>query len=737
MTQNNQLAHKQHSDPEFDDIVKRKLMTIAQGALFKRLLAGEAPDDKLILNELVRLSKQHDPITLATLVFFAVFGHDKSETPPGEESLLQQSHLEILLALILTVDLKWYRRGNVITSDALNVISSGLVEAQLAAFLILRDRLPAENDHPKVKIRVDTYAQTLFIRNQGSPSQIKELVRRFFAPTNEQCIQNWGFSVSEFFDAATSLQRELELRLTKYLRKIRQIAEGSTRNQRRNLYKTLMKPSPKEQKAIEALIAEKQDNGSFVDELLVACVRRHTAIFALTEWQRWLPQANPRELEALLDRLSFCFGDLATFDLDYVFLGNPVWSRPFIRVREKEWLCLGVFLLNSFPIQIGQTAIASLEGAVDRFNHHKGHILEEWIHELTCKVFGEPSTYLNVARTEAADGETGENDIVVFTDGLLILIEAKSGEADEAAGRGGALSLKSAAEHLIAEPSSQSGRFVRFLQNHSTVTLPSVNKELTLAYENVRRLVRLSITFEYLGLLSSRLLKFRQSGTLATGPALAPVINMLDYDSMVDLLESPIVITNYLSHREDLELDPELDVADESDYLAFYLKYRFTDESLERLKTHEIFGSTQQSSDYFQFRKGMKPKISLSRFFAELIFSVQHNRVPGWTFAGSCLLDCPQSLEKNIDEARSQLRAATTSDAEGRGVSFTWKFKTSVTCFTYVCMSGAPRSDSIERFRPARSPARFNLLIIEALNDSGTSELHFDFREADYSPIVP
>src|SRR5205085_6542386 len=63
------------------------------------------------------------------------------------------------------------------------------------------------------------------------------------------------------------------------------------------------------------------------------------------------PAARPA-LHRVMDAHSMAFGDLADANPNYLFLDNPLWTRPFIKLSEEVWFCPAFITPLSFCLDI-------------------------------------------------------------------------------------------------------------------------------------------------------------------------------------------------------------------------------------------------------------------------------------------------------------------------------------------------------------------------------------------------
>lgn len=724
---------------EFGETVYSKLLdTVSWSKVLPKALKGEPLDDQVILYDLIRKIRRFDPLVLLSLFYFLALARVKDSNESVESHVLQQSHFELLQALALRIELRQYAKNMFIPAQQSHEIAQDLVDAFMAAyFILLRGK---SREEPSIKPKDDAYGQALFVRNQGTQSQIREFVRRFFEPLEHESQCEFGFTVHQLFDAMWRLHTSIEHRFSAFFTKLTTVLRAGSRTAIWNKLEVTFQPNKREEALLSTSVRQVEELPLYAQELMSLCFRwaRRTCVFSVDEVLELLPTTSKDQLIRAMKQISFSFGELSGTDLNHVFLGNPVRNKPLICLDEKQYLMAGICLFHSYPFEVGLELLSTVPGARDKFHARKGKILEDWIFELTRAVFGIARTFKNLLRTVPLHGEDGENDVLVFTDGLLLLIEAKSGEADEAVARAAHMSIRNAAQHLIAEPARQSTRLIRFLQRtekEQVLQSRDGQRTLTISINDVRRVVRVSVTLEYLGMLSSRIAKFRDANILPNDSDLAPTMNLLDFDIVATILDKPSYFIHYLSKREELEMQADLQ-CDEQDWLGFFLRFGFTDKAVEKLKTSQLMGCSQYHASYVNEGKGSKPVPGTCELFTKLLPIIDQGMIDGWTFAGPCLLDCPQDLASRIDQVVNQLDQVCAANTGSGSVTFLWGDAHHRTLFAYgaqFCSDAVLEPSAL--LAVAEHPARFQIAVIGRPLGSGDLEYKISCYERPICPL--
>lgn len=645
----------------------------AQFALLSERVQGwiegkPIPDDQELLLEALHLTRKIDPLQLLSFATLQAFAGQRSDSSYLGDRPVQQCHLELIQGLMLTLPIGSYSRSAVMTDKHSWEIFE-LIRDSLLAFSINfhkdeytgRDAKDAANS-----IVNDARQETLFVRNQAFGHQVKALIRRIFAPVDVSMKEACEFTADELMDFVLAIWKSVNDRASKYYTKLEIIRHKTSRTEICQEFAHQFGLSDSEKRKFREQFDPNLDEQGLFNALHTATSNRCTRIFTFSfaELKKLFPSnISDPALKRLLDKLSLKFGDLRNFDTNFFFLGNPVWVQPVIQLSETDYYFAGLGAFFSFPLEILLSVLKEHAQIVDHFHQGKGKILESWVLEGVAKYFPAQEIYRNVLRTQPVHGEDGENDIVVLTDRLLFLIEAKSGEAEPGALRGGYPSLKASLEHLAVEPGDQSGRFIEFLTTHpgrQQFTTGDTARDLVIDFAQVRRVIRLSITLDGLGILAAKVHRLKTAGLATNTWDPAPCMSLFDFLMCTELLDSAPVLLHYFASREAIER-MNCWRSDEQDFLGLYIREGYSSLSASPGGEHELYGESKHVFDYFynQFKgtPSAKPTIALPETWAKLCEVANATRSPNWTESMLLLLSVPSKLQKDAELCIKQLTA--------------------------------------------------------------------------------
>ena len=189
--------------------------------------------------------------------------------------------------------------------------------------------------------------------------------------------------------------------------------------------------------------------------------------FTLEHAQSLLNTKVPDEiLERLLDRLSYQFGHLKDFNKEYFVLGNPVLSRPFIRVAERSYFSAIWGVLPHIALDVLEDLVWADDSLRNVYTKAKADFLELEVERLFRKTFPNASVHRGSLWTDRQTGQVYENDLTVVLDNFALVVEAKSGVVSDPARRGAPKRLFETLRELIEEPSEQALRFIDHLERN-------------------------------------------------------------------------------------------------------------------------------------------------------------------------------------------------------------------------------------------------------------------------------
>ena len=174
-------------------------------------------------------------------------------------------------------------------------------------------------------------------------------------------------------------------------------------------------------------------------------------------------------IERVISEWSLSFGDLADANRDHLYLNNPVWQRPFIRLEDGRlfWPIPNISL--TFGFEMFELLTDPHKALAIAYHDARAEMLEEELGTLLSRHFPAGRVLRGLKWTDAADSVAYENDIAVVIDRTILIFEAKSRRVSPSALRSSRDRLSVEIEKLMVEPAEQSRRLMNKLSTERQV----------------------------------------------------------------------------------------------------------------------------------------------------------------------------------------------------------------------------------------------------------------------------
>lgn len=605
------------------------------------------------------------------LAAFVAYGLQSGLADNGSQTSLVpnvlQHHAELLQAIVLTIPQDEWRLESLLFTANQTLFETVPTIANTFFMLRLLEGEAVEGDGEALLIRSvqdRMRMHTHGVRNWGYYQQVVQVSRDLYRGLDEGMKVHHGFSASEAIDVMAALVAECERRQAAHFGLLRKVLRGKTANQIVQLYYRLvpgMNGSADEMMSgLPKGITREQMIGFVMahwDLRLVDTVKFDAADVAA------IAGVSTEKTTLVLEALSLSPGALAGNNPEYLFLENPVWTKPVIKL-DDVYFC-----------PIPQMAFSHIHRLMDRLAEEAG---------LQKRLKDRRSTYLEqeletVFRTAlpGADvragvkwkkgGQQFESDLIVIIDQVVIIVEAKSHRLTPQGLRGAPDRVKRHIQEIVLEPSIQSARLEGLIGEAragdpvATATLAEIGIDASIA----SRVVRLSVSLADLSALSASEQDFKKLGWVPEDHALAPTMLIADLKCVADILDNELLLIHYLSERYYLQKSLNL-LGDELDFLGLYLITGFNLAELKDKFTE--FSPSGMSGPIDLYYEGTqagltlsKPKMQLTPMFRQIVERITRMKPTGWTLVGLHLLSCAdpaeqKAIERNLTKLRVFVR---------------------------------------------------------------------------------
>ena len=643
--------------PEHHEKFKADTMEAARKALkqFPQVVGGL----KAILRDVY---PPHILAAFASYSFRSYVGDRGVESREAHNDV-QQYHGEFLQALALSLSPdEWGKQP--VTPDKMQEVFDAMPQISGAVFGESVTSVPEGMGEVEMIIRglqQRIKFHTLGVRNWGYFQHVVENSRKLLAPLDDGFRDTLGFGATDLLDILTAIVREYEDRQNKHFQLLRKIARGKNHRQVLRLY---YRHVPDLGGTADELISNLPS--SLTKQQALGMVMAHldlrlAEISTFTTAQvSAISGLDGNTAKLVLDSISLEPGELAQKQVEYFFLGNPVWEKPIIRMGSDVFFTPipQAALSHINRIVDNLVRVANLEASLQK---RRAEFLEEELVQIVSGALPNANIQTNVKWK--VGGETFETDLLVVQDRIVLIGEAKSHRLTPEGLRGAPKRVKRHIDDLVISPSVQSARLEKLIEQSKDgdKEASKLVRELGIDTSVVDRVVRFSATLDDLSVLSASETEFKKAGWLPKDHQLAPAILITDLRCITEILGNPLLFYHYLSERYYFQKSFET-FGDELDFLGLYLVSGF---NLAALKQENIrLASTGMSAPIDRYYESQhagfnipKPRAEMGKYFQSVVDRLGQQQPPGWTTVGMHLLSCADPKEqREIDRAIAKVK---------------------------------------------------------------------------------
>jgi hypothetical protein len=620
-----------------------------------------------LYNDLKQILSEYNPILIAATISVSSLTQSigKSGTQSSRDSNFLPSHLEYFQALSLTIPQNELgtREPN---SAIIQKIHDCLIELFQAIPLSRFDAKldTSEQERAAISIQERLRLATQFVRNWGVHSKTVEIAYGLYKKFDSSFESHYGFSITQSIAVFQALVDQFESKLNQ---------------DRSSFFEATKEKTPVGIWKKYAITKQYGDaEVEFVQEKLhIKSMSRHEIIaFIFNDHQRYfdritdidIPDISSRtnipeeKIDRILSEFSFELGALIDFNPDHLFLNNPIWKNPLLKIGSS----FQSIIPFTFFSHIKQCIEARLRAFIDdKVSDWRAEYLESKVNDLITSKF--PSAWIK-RNFKWREGDVQyENDVLVVIDSHLLIFECKSHKIHEIAMRGGEKKIASAVDNIISDAAMQSWRLKSKIQR--------VRDKIDVDYQfdqafpkpisGIYKILRISVTLEDFILTSSDYSDLRIAGWLPKEFRPCPNISLSDFLLICEIFDNPIHFIHYLQRRSEL-CEKSMLQGDEMDFLGVYTKTLL---NYDNIPIHEygkisLNGMSDLVVKYFEARdEGIvleKPKPAISGLFQRLINQLEIRKSLRWTEIGCILCDFlpddQRKLENSIPKLIKNLR---------------------------------------------------------------------------------
>lgn len=615
------------------------------------------------LYELKNLIKSFDVCDLTTWFSMYCLTTPLGTRKEKPDSILQ-FHVELLQAIALQESFDINEWRPVLPQDAQKI--EELLKTLSQSFFNQRYGeidFTNEIEARKMFIIESMRSSTFAIRNWGYPDQIIRIVSNLFSSIDDDIKTVTGVSIVNLIKMCENIIARIEERINEHVKKTSKLLRLKKLNDIIDTYLTNF-PTVKNSKEDLLKLSKKFKNKKdFIWSLICHSdlFIRDIYIFNLQECLDAYPDnINPEALAAVLETWSLERGGLKDYRTEHLFLANPIWSKPLIKLEDNKfcWPIPGLFFHCCFDLM--ESVFCHDSKLREKYEKRRSQFLEQAIENLFLEAFPQAEVHKGSQWHNEKDDKGYENDLLIVIDSFAIVVEAKSGKISAPARRGAPSRLKKKIKELIIEPSIQARRFAKYLETEclsKVIKFPSkhggINKvDLT----NVRYILTLGVTLESFSPLATMLPELYECGFIDSKSDLSPNMSLADLEIIFDLLETSCEKIHYLVRREQFERNATY-YADEIDLLVFYLQNGFNIGDQE-FNQHNLFlyGISKEVDNYFLSKyypkeeAVRKPRPRRTQWWDDIINKLESKKILRWTEMALILLNVSYTDQKKFEK---------------------------------------------------------------------------------------
>ncbi|QGW80942.1 hypothetical protein [Variovorax paradoxus] len=621
---------------------------------------------------------EYDPVYLLSMCAFYLIAYPEGTDREATGELEFHHHyLELLQAFALCQPRSYAMQP---LREQLLVLKAHMQEVgehMALRSLEIPERLTSDKEISAYQLRTEMMAQTTAVRNWAYMHQMTKVLLDLAHSIEPAFQAAYGVAPHRFFSMLLQITEEAQDRLNAHMTKMRECAAKRD-------YRTMIvayndafpenMPITEEQAAWMWKTAGKKRRNLLSMLLMHADLKLERVYsFSLDRALELVGEGTEKAaLQALLEKISFRFGDLADANKEHFVLSNPVLDRPFISLGDGVYFSAVWGVLPHLLLDILEDLVWEDKGLRDLYTKSKALYLEDELERIVRAGFPNGQVFTGSTWQNSA-GVTYENDLTVVVDSFAIVFEAKSASVSDPARRGAPSRLAETLRELIESPSEQALRFIDRLKSepgiHEFRTKRGVVNEINSGA--IKHYIPIGVTLSHLGLIASNLKKLIAAGIVDKKlEDLAPSISITDLESVFELLTREVEKVHYLARRREFEAHMNYE-GDELDLLGFYLENGFNigdTEYSQDLVLNMVLKSKELDPYFIGSREGHpvpKPRLAMTHWWDAILNRVNEAKFEGWLETGFILLNTTREdqakFEVEFKKLARQVQEGTAS----------------------------------------------------------------------------
>lgn len=615
------------------------------------------------LEKIRTIIKNHDPIGIISIISgysLTVGASDTKGVKSNEDAdSIHQFHVEILQALILQIKIDGLGDEPVTPAIIQSVLDELKILARSFTYSRFNSEVIKDSEEKQAihQIQELVRSHTQAVRNWGYFSQVKSISREIYSFFDSKLANDVGVTPTKIIKLFDFILLETERLLTKRHNDLSNIRRTEFTKDQYYKYADLI---GQDRNDIDYLL-KNTEHPKKANENTFAMLLAHYDLSMKNYYTFYISEVatsvglSEHEVKIVFENFSLSLGDLENYNTEFIFLDNPIWNNPLIKLDEEKFLCPIPQVFFSFILLSLDTFIEKIDKKA--LSKRRAVYLEEKIEEIVKRRFPSALTVSGVKWDY--EGSTYETDLITFIDSHAIIIEAKSHKITKPALRGAPDRIKRHIREIIIDPSVQSRRFEKHLINicNGSTVDDKLQEQLPVDLSEIKKIIRVSVSLEDFSTLQANVSQLDNTGWIPQDFEPCPSMNLADFESLFDLLEHPVQIIHYLTQRANLQGKIDF-LGDELDFMGLYLTTLLNMGDLHEENPSQVMISQMSTPiDHYYNSKDQgivvpKPQPKVSKLFRNIFIKLEKRSTPRWTEIGVLLNmltpDDQVKLEKHI-----------------------------------------------------------------------------------------
>lgn len=331
-----------------------------------------------------------------------------------------------------------------------------------------------------------------------------------------------------------------------------------------------------------------------------------------------------------------------------------IFSKKPLLFLDGNYFCVHLDMIYKSFYQLADDFLRNNKDLSKKYNKHRSANLEEKAINLLNSVMTDSDVYQEIYYDSVDTGLQCEVDGLLKYRDTLFIIEAKAHKVSEQAVDGSTQRVKKHVEQIIKEAYEQCIRTKRslFSEGHDPKLRYKNKKRIDLDLADIRNIVLMPISQERFDEFTSNP-HFVSETNLFDNNELPWAINIFDLYVVVDILDKPHDLIDYVYRRVNYSGRNSTYMHDELDWLGYYTCDRLRGVR-ENIDSHDVsmvmFEPNSTKFDDYYIKGLQKPHFYSNVFIEKLVNKHLKYEIGYYAIKGFCFFD-----KKGLDELAEML----------------------------------------------------------------------------------